>query len=350
MTTRSRILALLLMTIACGSALAAPPDIAGLWQGKLQVDASTALTIQFTFAKKADGTYSAVLNSPDNANIKNVAADSVALTDTALKLQVASLSGSYSGTVKGASIEGQWSQQGKALPLTLARYEQPHLSKAAVDSLAGTWTGPLTAPFGTLTFVVRFKPNDKGELQGTLAVPEQGGHEIPMSDIAFADNALTFKIPLVNGDYKATYANGALNGTWKQGAPGFPANGFPVVLKKGEYKAPRYALKLSNESYAALSGRWEGTLNVTTPQGKQVSLPLVLRVATDDQAQYVAFIDSPAQKASDIPVTDASLTGGKLVMKVAAIGAEYQADLNGKTLAGNWLQGPTSNPLTLTKK
>jgi hypothetical protein len=252
--------------------------------------------------------------------------------------------------VKGASIEGPWSQQGTTLPLTLARYEAPRLSKAAIDTLAGTWTGPLTAPFGTLTFVVRFKPSDKVELQGTLAVPEQGGHELPMSDIAFVDNVLSFKIPVVNGDYKATFANGAFNGTWKQGAPGFPANGFPVVLKKGEYKAPSHALKLSNADYVALSGKWEGTLQMTTPQGQQVSLPLVLRVATDDQAQYVAFIDSPAQKASGIPVTDATLSGGKLVLKVGAIGAEYRADLNGSTLAGQWTQGPMSNPLTLTKK
>jgi hypothetical protein len=350
MAIRSRILALLLMVICCGSALAAPRDIAGVWQGKLQVDPTTALTIQFTFAKKADGSYSAVLNSPDNANIKNVAADTVSLQDTALKLQVASLSGSYSGTVKDATIDGQWQQQGQALPLVLTRYEQPHLSKAAIDTLAGTWNGPLTTPVGKLTFVFRFKPNAKGDLDGTLAVPEQGGREIPMSDIAFADNTLTFKIPLVVGDFKATYANGALNGTWKQGAPGFPANGMPVVLKKGEFRAPALALKLSNASFVALSGGWEGTLKVKTPQGQEVAVPLVLRFETNSEAQYVAYIDSPSQKATGIPVSEASLENGKFVMKIAAVGAEYRADFNGKTLTGQWTQGPLNNPLTMTKK
>ncbi len=350
MTMRSRLLALLLMATACGSALAAPQDIAGVWQGKLQVDPGTALTIQFTFAKKADGSYTAVLNSPDNANIKNVAAESVSLTDAALKLQVASLSGSYSGTVKDTSIEGQWSQEGKALPLILTRYDQPHLSKAAIDTLTGTWNGPLTTPVGKLTFVFRFKPNATGDLDGTLAVPEQGGREIPMSDIAFVDNTLTFKLPLVGGDYKGTLANGTLNGTWKQGAPGFPANGMPVAMKKGEFKAPAYPLKLSNAAYVALNGRWEGTLQVKTPQGQEIALPLVLRVFTDANAQYAAFLDSPSQKATGIPVTEASLDGSKFVMKVAAVGAEYRAELNGNTLTGQWAQGPMTHPLTLTKK
>ena len=55
-------------------------ELAGTWQGKLQVDPKTAMTIQFVFAKKADGSYSAVLNSPDNDAIKNMAADSVSIS------------------------------------------------------------------------------------------------------------------------------------------------------------------------------------------------------------------------------------------------------------------------------
>lgn len=314
------------------------------------MDPSTALTIQFTFAKKADGTYSAVLNSPDNENIKNVAADSVSVNDTAVRLQVKPLSGSYSGTMKGVSIEGQWSQQGQNLPLVLTRYEAPRLSKAAIDTLSGTWNGPLTTPIGKLTFVFRFKPDDKGELQGTLSVPEQGPAEFPMSEIAFVDNTLAFKIPRVNGDFTGTYANGGLNGSWKQGAPGFPAKGMPVALKKGEYLPPTYVLKLSNQSYAAVSGTWEGTLNLTSPQGKQVSLPLILRIMTNGAGQYVGFVDSPSQKARDISVTEATFDAGKLVLKLAGIGAEYRADLSGKTLSGQWTQGPVTNALTMTRK
>jgi hypothetical protein len=349
MTTSFRILTLLLVMMAI-SGTAAAAELAGTWQGKLQVDPGTALTIQFTFTKKPDGTYSALLNSPDNGAIKNVAANGVMLTQDALRVDVATLSGTYAGTLKGASIDGKWTQEGKALPLVLTQYQKPQLTKAAVETLTGTWNGPLTTPRGTLTFVMRFKTDDKGELQGTLAVPEQGGFALPMSDIEFADNKLSFKIPLVAGNYTATYANGALAGTWKQGAAGFPSNGLPVTLKKGEYVAASVPLKLTNESFVTLSGRWQGTMQLTTPQGKQVALPVVLRFETDKQAQYVGFIDSPDQHASGIPLTEASLAAGKLVVKANGIGVEYRADLSGKTLTGQWAQGPMSNPLTLTKQ
>ena len=52
----------------------ASPEIAGVWRGKLQVDPKTSMTIDFTFAGKPDGQYSAVLNSPTGGAIKNVAA------------------------------------------------------------------------------------------------------------------------------------------------------------------------------------------------------------------------------------------------------------------------------------
>jgi hypothetical protein len=123
------------------------------------------------------------------------------------------------------------------------------MSKAAIDTLTGTWFGPLKIPGGEMTFVMRFKTDAKGEFGGTLAVPEQGGVELPMSDIQFADNKLTFKIAQVAGDYAATVANGVMTGAWKQAGPGSRPEGMPVSLKKGEYAAQVYPLKLSTESF-----------------------------------------------------------------------------------------------------
>src|SRR5262245_55784438 len=125
--TGFRILAVLLIACVGSVIMAAEQELAGTWQGKLQVDLKTPLTIQFTFAKKPDGSYSAVLNSPDNGGIKNVAANAVTFKDGALKVDVASLSGSYAGTLKGSSIEGQWTQAGSALPLVLNPYQKPQM-------------------------------------------------------------------------------------------------------------------------------------------------------------------------------------------------------------------------------
>lgn len=219
--------------------------------------------------------------------------------------------------------------------------------KAALDALVGSWKGPVAAGAATLTFVVKFAVDAQGQLQGTLAVPEQGGRPLPMADIQFAGNKLDFKIQAVAGEYAATFANGTLDGLWRQG--GMPAEGLPVVLKKGEYIAPSYALKLSAESFGLLAGTWNGSLEVPGPQG-QITLPLVLRFETNKQGERVAFLDSPAQQATGVPVTDASFTAGKLFVRVEVAQAEYNATLAGGSLTGEFSQGPNSFPLTLTRK
>jgi hypothetical protein len=81
---------------------------------------------------------------------------------------------------------------------------------------------------------------------------------------------------------------------------------------------------------------------------------MVMRFGTSDNGQYVGFIDSPDQKAMNIPITDASFAGGKLIVKVDAVKGEYNATLAGKTLTGQWTQGPANapfvnTPLVLTK-
>jgi hypothetical protein len=330
--------------------VATAQDIAGTWQGKLKVDANTALTVQFTFAHKPDGGWTATLNSPDSGAIKNVAANAVSLNNGVVKVDVTALSGSFNGALKGRSIEGQWTQPGGALPLVLSPYEKPQISKADMEMLSGSWHGPLKVPGGAFTFVVRFKPGDKGELEGSLAVLEQGGAQIPLSDIDFANGTLSFKVPLVRGEYTGTYANGAFTGTWNQGGAGNPAQGPPLALQKGEIAPPVYALKLSTPAFVALSGDWEGTLQITTPQGQQVSLPLVLHIGTNGNADMVGSIDSPNQHATGIPVTEATSSAGKVVLKAGALNAEYHADLSGNTLVGQWMQGPSTVPLTLKKK
>jgi hypothetical protein len=319
-------------------------ELAGTWQGKLQVDPKTTMTIQFVFAKKPDGSYSAVLNSPDNDAIKNMAADSVTWKAGAVSVKVAALSGEFDGSLNAGSLSGQWKQPGGTLPMVLTPYQKPVMSKAVVDTLTGTWSGPLTTPGGTLTFVAKFKPDDKGEMQGTLTVPEQAA-TLPMEAIQVADGKLTFKIPRVLGTYEAAMANGTLTGLWRQG--GQPPAGLPVVMKKGEYVAKVVVLKMPTDAFGKVSGSWKGDLHVTGPQGA-VTIPIILRFETNQHADMVAFID--VQQQVGIPVNDASLTDGKLVVKVDGLHGEYDANLSGNTLSGQWTVGQQTLPLTMTRK
>jgi hypothetical protein len=287
------------------------------------------------------------LNSPDNGAIKNVAANAVSLNNGAVKVDVAALSGSYSGTFRGRSIEGQWTQPGGAIPLVLSPYEKPQLSKAAIDMLVGGWHGPLQLPGGSITFVVQFKESGQGELQGMWGVLEQGGAQTPLHDIEFADNKLSFKGPQ-GGEYDGTYAAGAFTGAWK--TPGAPPQGMPLKLQKGELAPPVYALHLSASAFAALSGDWGGTMQVTPPQGQPVTLEMVVHFVTNQSGDSIGTLDSPTQHISGIPLTAASLEGGKVMLRADTIKGEFHGDLAGKTMTGQWMQGPTTAPLVLKKR
>jgi hypothetical protein len=328
-----------------------PQELAGVWEGTLQVDPATALVIQFSFARKPDGGYAAVLNTADGS-IKNIAAGAVSWKDGRLNLQVASLSGAYDGTLAGGTIAGRWQQPGGALPLVLRPYRKPILSKAAIATLAGTWNGPVGPPGNAVTYVVEFKLDDKGELEGMLSVPDQGTETRSFSDIQFADNKLTVRMTLaagVPGVYTATYVNGTFDGVWRQGTPLAPPAGIPVILRKGAYAAQVHVLKLSAESFAILSGSWQGKLSFPGPQG-QTDIPLALRFETNRHADMVGFMESPSRGVKDLPITEATLEGDKLLVKVGSLNAEYAATLAGNKLTGQWQQGPGRLPLTMSKQ
>src|SRR5689334_17300654 len=117
------------------AATAAQQELSGEWQGKLAVDPKTSLTVRFTFGKDAGGQTTAVLNSPDNAAIKNTPATGVTWDGARLKLQVAALAGSYSAILKEGTLNGEWTQPGSKLPLVLSPYQKPVMTQTDKKAL-----------------------------------------------------------------------------------------------------------------------------------------------------------------------------------------------------------------------
>jgi hypothetical protein len=341
-----------LMMVSFITMAAAPPELTGMWQGKLAIDAKTSLAIQFTFTKDAKGAYTAVLNSPDNPALKNAPATGVSWDGSTLKLQVPSLQGSYAGTLKAGAITGQWTQPGGNLPLVLAPYQKPVVTKTAAAQLNGAWMGELaTTPSTKVMAQFRFKTDDKGVVTGTFSIPDQGLNDSPVTDIEFTDGKLSLRLPQVrNTQYVGTLASGQIAGTLKIQGAGIPPDGLPLSLKRGEYAPPVHALKFTSEQFAAISGKWQGKLELTAPDGQKRSLTMIMRFETNSAGQFVGFVDSPDQGGKGIAITEASLADGKLSAKVETIRGEYTATLSDKTLTGQWKQGPGDLPLVLTRQ
>jgi hypothetical protein len=332
------------------SSAAAPPDLTGVWQGKLAIDAKTSLAVQFTFTKAANGTYTAVLNSPDNADIKNTPVTGVTWDGTNLKLQVPSLTGSYAGTLKNGKVSGQWTQPGSALALELAPFQKPVITATTMQALQGSWSGVLTTPAGPQNVMLTFKQAADGGLEGTLNVPDQGA-SFPMSNVAFANGELSLKVPRAGMDFKGKVAGNQITGrVVAPNNPSMPADGLALNMQRGEYKAKVVALKLNAESFAALKGKWQGTLEPTNPQtGEKRTVQLSVRFEANAKGEYLGYLDIPAQNAKDVAITEATLADGKLLAKVAAARGEFSATLSGNTLTGEWSQGGVKTPLTLTR-
>lgn len=103
-------------------------------------------------------------------------------------------------------------------------------------------------------------------------------------------------------------------------------------------------ITLANAQAQDITGTWHGQLNVQSQQ-----IPLVFHFQQDSD-RWTGTMDSPAQGATGIPLSEVALADSLLVISVAAAGIRYegriaQADL----IQGTFVQGGLSLDLTLRR-
>jgi hypothetical protein len=327
----------LLLLAALASPAVAQTNVAGTWQGRLEVAPGKMMAIHFVIAAAPGGGYSAIVTSPDDGAIKNVRAKSIKYAENRLTIDVPELSGAYAGTLRNGIFEGEWSQEGAKLPLTLKPYETPALTKADIDALRGAWSGLFKANGLEVTIVLRFSTGGDGTLLGVLDVPEQGVKDWAASDIRLDDGHFLFEQPQAQVKIEGVLRGDQIVGHWNQ-----LGNSVPLTLKKGGYVAPARYLDLAPTAREQLKGRWIGTLN---------GLAVVVRFETDTQGRMLGFFDSTQQNLLNLPIKEAELAGAKLTFGMA-FGAKYTGELSGSKLTGQWTQIglPSPLPLTLTRE
>jgi hypothetical protein len=323
---------LMLSLLLCGHAVA-QTDLTGTWQGKLAIDQATKITIQFILSKKANGTYSAVVNSTDS-NILNVAASAVKYSDSKLSIEVASLSGSYKGTMVKGTITGEWRQQGSTFPLVLTPYKKPDAS--LLKPLLGEWVSRLKVTEEMSVLVVYdFECTKDGKLVSTFDQPDQGIKGYEISDVSLEGNHVRFRIPIANSEYNGTLSNNTITGIYK-----VSGRELPQVLKKEKYQAAPAQINLSEDAMKLLVGRWVGQIT---------NLTIVFRFEPDAAGKPVVLVDSPDQGVNGLPVAKAAMTDGTLTLDVPKVFGKYSGKLNSDKIEGTWTQLGNSLPLTLVK-
>ena len=96
-------------------------DVEGTWQGTLDAG-GTMLRLILKITKKADGSFTASLDSPDQES-NNMPINALTATSDSLTFEMKYIGASYAGKFnkERTEVSGNWNQGGGALPLTLKR-------------------------------------------------------------------------------------------------------------------------------------------------------------------------------------------------------------------------------------
>src|SRR6202140_5184108 len=94
-----------------------------------------------------------------------------------------------------------------------------------------------------------------------------------------------------------------------------------------------------------IADTWQGTLHAGQ------DLRTVVKISKADGGGYKAVFYSIDQGGAPLPVTKITLEGTTVKMSLTAIGGTYEGKLSadGKTITGNWSQGPNPLALNLTR-
>lgn len=322
------------LLLVCASQLQAQQDISGVWEGVLAVG-TNEIDVEFTLTADGSGGYSAIMDAPDQPSITNMAVDSVALDGNSLTMAIAAVSGEYNGTIGAGVITGTWTQQGQDFALNLAPYEEPVMTAENFALVSGSWVGsikPMPNAEMELTVVLEFNEDEPGVYSASLSSPDQGASDIPADSFSVEGNELTLEINRMRLEVVTEIAGDQMTGFFTQAG-----QNIPITLNKGEYESA--GLNIAGLTYSRLQGPWHGQV-----QGINVQI----RVEQQGDS-YFAFMDSPDQGASDIPISTLELAEDRLTFTVTAANLTFTGELGDDQIVGTWNQMGTDTPVTLLR-
>jgi uncharacterized protein len=213
-------------------------------------------------------------------------------------------------------------------------------ARAGDAPLTGTWSGTVSIPGQELGIVVAFTAGG-----GTLDVPAQGAHGIPLARVTVQGTAVSFDVPVIGASFKGTIARGEITGTMTQRGQGFPFHLAPGATP-GYTPPPPPPRPLTDHAGRRLLGDWTGTIQA--PSG-----PLATAVRFEARnGLVVGTADDLAHCAPDLPITQIILTFDRVHVTVEPKGspvAYADGRLSGDTITGTFHQGGAALPFTLTR-
>jgi hypothetical protein len=109
-------------------------------------------------------------------------------------------------------------------------------AQRTASNIAGIWVGRLAARGRTLRVVIKVKPGTDGQLAATLDSSDQGLQDLPLQDVTFNDQILTFDFRVGGARYR-----GRLIGDRFEGESALPGAGNQWRVGSGDEPAAEFA-------------------------------------------------------------------------------------------------------------
>ncbi|MFZ6658990.1 hypothetical protein [Undibacterium sp. TJN19] len=318
--------ALFLGFFSAFSQAAAPGNEAllGTWQGKLVINPSTSLTIQFIVNRNAQNKLSAVLNAPEEANLQNIAVNAFSLSGDKVSFVVDEVNGKYEGKLKDGKMTGKWKQNGSSFDLGLVPLVKKKIPAETVAYLNGPWNGVLSIPQTErkLNLVINFKADSAADsgMSATIDSPDQSVFGIAVESVSLQDGTLRVKVLRPEMSFAGKVEGNQLVGKWTQGGDA------PLTFNKGKFQAA--GLVVDKNIRDKLNGNWYGKFSN--------GIGIALKFKDNKPGNFTASLDSPYEGRKGVPITAISLDADKVSIRIDGVGATFNGTLTQDSINGKF--------------
>jgi hypothetical protein len=205
---------LLLLLLATSGAFG---GVTGDWQGILEFPAGKLHFILHLTG--ADDSLSATAQSPDQG-IQILPVNAPIFKDDFLTFSIPALGVVFGGELDDERIRGVFSQNGIDVPVILTLIPKPP-SQSVARVAAGSWSGVLNTPRGSLRLVVHFTENG-----ASADSPDESIIGMPIDSVSVEGDNISFQFRRVFAFFQGTISPRAIRGTFHQ-----DGYGLSLVLK-----------------------------------------------------------------------------------------------------------------------
>ena len=259
------------LSLALAAQAALAQQATGNWLGALVVSPAVTLHVAIHIHESAaTGTF----DSLDQA-IYDVPLSYIAVTGGSLSFSIARLHATYAGTwdAAGHGWSGQWTQNGRSLPLTLVPGEPP--ATPTITGLDGDWDGTLSVGGGMkLRLALHVETGPRGTWARLDSIDQQS--KVAVSALSRDGQTLHLEIKLIGAAYDATLESKGqtLTGTWVQGGQSMPlvltrraAGQAAAVLKRPQTPVKPYPYREEEVTFEEPGSHVKLAGTLTLPEG-----------------------------------------------------------------------------------